>query len=218
MVLFTYAARLADGVLLVASIDSSSTSPVTSQHKADGKSLIKQLTHRSPKRCTVESGAYNFHYLIEGEIVYLILSAKSYPKRLAYGYLDEVRRHFEQHVEQDGARIATIDRPYYFIKFDKTIQRLRRSYADPHSAQNMSKLNNELADIHNIMKQNIQDVLDRGEKLDHVSQISTNLVSESKKFKWGAKKLNLMAFYKKYGPLAAGGLFVTIFLYLRYFW
>jgi hypothetical protein len=41
------------------------------------------------------------------------------------------------------------------------------------------------------MKKNIQEVLNRGEKLDHVSQVSSNLVNESKKFKWGAKQVRI---------------------------
>jgi len=37
---------------------------------------------------------------------------------------------------------------------------------DPTSRKNTSKLNDDLADISSIMKKNIQEVLNRGEKLD----------------------------------------------------
>jgi hypothetical protein len=52
------------------------------------------------------------------------------------------------------------------LVLDKFIQRKRKDYNDPNSRQNMSKLNSDLSDIHSIMKQNIQEVLNRGEKLD----------------------------------------------------
>jgi hypothetical protein len=49
---------------------------------------------------------------------------------------------------------------------DKFIQKKRKEYTDPNSSQNMSRLNEDLADIHNIMRQNIQEVLNRGERVE----------------------------------------------------
>jgi hypothetical protein len=46
-----------------------------------------------------------------------------------------------------------------------------------------------------------------------VSEISKNLSSESKKYKWGAKQLSFMALVKQWAPLIAIlvlGLFVLI--------
>ena len=97
---------------------------------------------------------------------------------------------------------------------DKFIQKKRKEYTDPNSSQNMSRLNNDLADIHNIMRQNIQEVLNRGERVESeflsfklregktthsamfldpldVSRISSNLADRSKDLKWGAKKLRM---------------------------
>ncbi|RHY26402.1 hypothetical protein DYB32_007640 [Aphanomyces invadans] len=93
----------------------------------------------------------------------------------------------------------------------------RKEYTDPSSSQNMSKLNNDLADIHNVMRQNIQEVLNRGEAIDRVSQISSNIADRSKEFKWGAKKLSLQAMYQKYGPLVAIALFVVLVIYFKFF-
>ncbi|CAN0599352.1 unnamed protein product, partial [Laminaria digitata] len=46
------------------------------------------------------------------------------------------------------------------------IQRKRKEFLDPQSRNNMARLNDDLADIHSIMKQNIEEVLNRGERLD----------------------------------------------------
>jgi len=154
-------ARVTDGLMLVASMDSASTSRNLEQHKQDGKQLIRQLNTTSPHQCTIESGEYWFHYIIEGLVVYLALTAKSYPKRLAYLYLTDLKSKFQRHVQlEHGDRwesfLNTIDRPYAFIKFDKEIQRLRREYGDPNSRQSMSKLNSDLQEVQSIMKKNIQ--------------------------------------------------------------
>lgn len=100
---------------------------------------------------------------------------------------------------------------------DKVIQRKCKEFSDPSSKQNMSKLNDNLADIQNIMKKNIQEVLNRGERIENVSNMSANLADRSKQFKWGAKKLSLQALYRKYGPIVAICLFMLLVIYIKFF-
>ena len=75
-----------------------------------------------------------------------------------------------------------------------------------------------LADIQSIMQKNIEEVLNRGEKLENVSKISGDLVHQSKQFKWGAKKLTWQAMINQYGPIVAMVVFVLFVLYVKFFW
>lgn len=70
--------------------------------------------------------------------------------------------------------VETVGRQYAFIKFDRVIQRRRRDYLDPNSSSNLKKLNDDLQSIHNIMRKTIDDVLDRGNKLDGMRCINTH--------------------------------------------
>jgi vesicle transport protein SEC22 len=67
------------------------------------------------------------------------------------------------------------------------------------------------------MRKNIDEILNRGERLDHVSNISSELQQKSKDFKWGAKKLTWQARLQQYGPIAAGSSVVVLVLYLKFF-
>ena len=102
------------------------------------------------------------------------------------------------------------------MRFERHVSRLRKEYADPKTSSNASRLREDLADIQNIMRRNIQEVLERGEKLETVSRISSKLVGESKRFRWGAKKLNLMDAYKRFAPYAAAGVVVLGFVLWRF--
>ena len=68
------------------------------------------------------------------------------------------------------------------------------------------------------MRKTIDDVLDRQNKLDDVSEISKNLASESKKYKWGAKQLSLLALYKQWAPLLLIVALGLVFLAIRFLW
>ena len=109
--------------------------------------------------------------MIDNGVCYLTLTDKSYPKRLSFLFLEEVAKEFIADLKQEYGdewqqTVETVGRPYAFIKFDRVIQKKRREYSDPNSSANMRKLNDDLASIHNIMRQTIDDVLDRGQKLE----------------------------------------------------
>jgi len=164
-----------------------------------------------------------FHFIQKEQICYLTLTPSAYPKRLAFLYLEEVSDAFVEELTRDHGgqwrqAVETAARPYQFIKFDQVIQRKQREFVDPKSQQNSTKINEDLADIQSIMKKNISDVLDRGEKLEHVSKISGDLVRQSKDFKWGAKKLTWQAMLNQYGPIAAMVFFVSFVLYVKFLW
>ena len=97
--------------------------------KSQGKNLLKTLNARSVAKCSVESGSCCFHYLIQDGIVYLTLSERSYPKRLAFLYLHEIADGFVEELSNDYGpdkwpeKISMAARPYQFIKFDKFIQK-----------------------------------------------------------------------------------------------
>ena len=210
-------------MLLVASMENAGEyNNNLEMYKQQAKQILKQLNPRSPAKCSIDSGDFSFHYLLEQSVCYLTLSSKSYPKRLAFLYLDELHQGFyaelyQTYGDQWQHQLDIIARPYAFITFDKFIQRKRKEYIDPSSRENMSKVNENLADIQNVMRQNIQQVLSRGERLENVSKVSSNLADRSKEFKWGAKKLHLQAIYRKHGPLVVVGLLILGVFYFKFF-
>mmetsp|Transcript_28508 Transcript_28508/g.33794 ORF Transcript_28508/g.33794 Transcript_28508/m.33794 type:complete len:240 (+) Transcript_28508:110-829(+) len=234
--LLTFVARVSDGLPLVASF--APTQENLEEQKKQAKDIVRGLSGRSTAKMSIETTSSTiFHYLIKDNICYLTLTEGSYPKRLAFLYLEEVADAFiefilsthntstnnNNHHHNNGSDntwrqiIETTPRPYAFIKCEPILQKKQRDFVDPTSSQNSDKLSRDLSDIHSIMRQNISQVLDRGEKLDHVSQISSELMSESKKFKWGAKKLTWQARIAQYAPVVAIVGFVVFVLGLKFY-
>lgn len=130
------------------------------------KTLFKKIAAsptKPPPRMSIESGGFMFHYVIEGDVVYLVLVDKAYPKKLAFQYLDELSKEF---YSLYGQQIDQVTRPYAFIKFDSFIQKTKKLYMDTRTQRNIERLNADIAEVHSIMTRNIQDVLGQGERLD----------------------------------------------------
>mmetsp|Transcript_23911 Transcript_23911/g.53974 ORF Transcript_23911/g.53974 Transcript_23911/m.53974 type:complete len:238 (+) Transcript_23911:164-877(+) len=236
MPLLTFVARVTDGMLLVASMELNHTTGAGDEtmdlYKSQAKQIFKKLNPRSVSKCSLESGAYTFHYLIEHGICYLTLCDKGFPKRLAFLYLEEIHQEFvafleekeakdsvdEKRPRQDWTRqVELVARPYYFIKFDKNIKKKVKDFANPSSRSNASRLNDDLSDIHSIMKKNINEVLKRGENIDHMQDVTSNLKQQSSSFRWGAKKVSLMAQWQQYAPFVAVAALLIFVLILKFY-
>jgi vesicle transport protein SEC22 len=107
-------------------------------------------------------------------------------------------------------------RPFRFINYDPIIQKKQKEFQDERHQR--SKLNDDLSEIQNIMKKNITDILDRGEKLDNVQNISQDLLKQSSGFKWGARKLTWQARMQQFLPMAVGFIIVAFVIYVKFMW
>ena len=189
MVLMVMIGRLFDGLPLTASIQESENQLgrdfVTYQNQA--KKIIKALSDRSPKKCSIESEQYYFHYIIEFGACFLTLCDKSFDKKLAFSFLQNLSEEF---FNEYGDKINSKNhRPYPFIEFDSYIQKTKKKFQDRRSSK-VNLLNTELNDIQRIMLENVQDILNRGEKLSDVDLKVQDLRNQSKVFEKNASELN----------------------------
>ncbi|RZC93924.1 hypothetical protein C5167_016619 [Papaver somniferum] len=201
MVKLTMIARVTDGLLLVEGLDDVRNLQDADVYKHQAKALFKNLSsgQNDASRMSIETGPFVFHYIIEGHVCYLTMCDRSYPKKLAFQYLEDLRNEFER---VNGNQIETAARPYAFIKFDTFIQKTKKLYLDTSTQRNLAKLNDELFEVHQIMTRNVQEVLGVGEKLDQISQMSSHLTSESSIYADKARDLNRQALIRKWAPVA----------------
>lgn len=207
----TWIARIGDGLPLAASIpEDEESGKGVMDYQNQAKMLFRKLTHQSPTRCTIETGPYLFHYLIEQNVCYLVLCERNYSKKLAFSFLEDLSQEFNSLY---GKKVHQVSRPYSFIEFDTYIQKARRSFMDSRARRNLSALNSELQDVQRIMVQNIDDVLQRGSLLSDLDNKAQNLNQISLKYKKDARHLNMQSTYAK---IAAGSIFFIAFI--LYFW
>ncbi|KAL4458104.1 hypothetical protein ABPG75_012969 [Micractinium tetrahymenae] len=201
MVRLTLIARTRDGLPLAEGLDADKEHEMYA-YKSQAKGIFKKMaasTSKPPERMSIESGPFTFHYVIDGgEVCYLTLTEKAYPKKLAFQYLEELQSEFSRLY---GGQIDSVTRPYAFIKFDTFIQKTKKLYLDSRTQRNIQKLNQDIAEVHAVMTRNIQDVLGQGERLDRMTEMSNMLSQDAKQFAVKAKDLYHQALFRKYLPL-----------------
>jgi len=207
----TFVARSMDGLILVETWDGSNK--VSPSLKNQAKQLLGKMQNMPPK-CSVDcAGNQVFHYSTESGVVYMALYDHSYPKNLAFAFLDDIHKLFQEELKREfgtgsvdyRSHIETIEKPYYFIKFDRQITKKKMEYRDPNSSKALQKLNDSLNDVQSIMRQNMNEILERGENLDSVSGKASKLREGSSDFSKMTRRLSFQTLVQKYGvPVVLG--------------
>lgn len=107
-----------------------------SEHKQQAKLIFRRIGPNSEPRCSIESGKYTLQcvhsqrqvwpfiyaespppgisYFIADNVIYLVIADKSYPRKLAFSYLDELSKEFQISY---GAKVDGVRKPYAFVGF-----------------------------------------------------------------------------------------------------
>lgn len=125
-------------------------------------------------------------YLISDNVVFLTIADKSYPRKLAFSFLDELSKEF---ASTYGPKVEAVRKPYAFVGFgqspaslpilafrflmlhpDTFMSKTARLYQDTRTASaassGLDKLNDDLQDVTRIMTKNMEELLWRGDSLD----------------------------------------------------
>lgn len=196
---------------LAASVVEDEHAAALKAQRAQLSAIVNKISAQSEPRASIESGDYTIHYLLVDNIVYMCIADKSYPRKLVFSYLEEVQKEFSKSYNDEARRPGL--RPYAFVQFDGFMQKTTRLYQDARASQNLDKLNAELQDVTKVMTKNIEDLLYRGDSLDRMSDLSSNLRMESKKYRRVARKVNLEAMLRQNAPII-----VVVALLLLFIW
>ena len=128
-------------------------------------------------------------YVIQDAVVFLCICDHSYPRKLAFTYLQDLASEFTTIYPSQQYHSPTC-RPYGFVEFDTFIQKTKKTYQDARATQNLDKLNDELKDVTKVMTKNIEDLLYRGDSLDRMGEMSSRLREDSRKYKKAAIRIN----------------------------
>ncbi|KAK7279961.1 hypothetical protein RJT34_25023 [Clitoria ternatea] len=109
-------------------------------------------------KMTIHIDHYCFNYLVENGVVFLVMCESTYPRKLAFHYLQDIQKEFEKF---DKTLIGKITRPYSFVKFDGIIANLSRQYIDTRTQANLSKLNANRKQDLDVVTEDIYNILER---------------------------------------------------------
>jgi len=156
---------------------------------------------------------YVFHYIVESGICYLCMSDEQNKHRIPYAFLQDVKETF---IAQFG-----LEEPQTAIAFSMNeafskVLRERMDYYNSENADlsvdNIGHVKSQIEDVKGIMVQNIEKVLERGEKIELLVDKTDRLNQQAFKFESSSRSLRKAMYWKKMRcyMFMAGGVFLLI--------
>ncbi|KAK6589610.1 hypothetical protein RS030_111 [Cryptosporidium xiaoi] len=145
-------------------------------------SISRFLLKKIDKKLSKQSYTYDdycFHFLLcNNDIVYMVMSDRSFGLKVPYEYLTDIKNKTIQYVEKLSSPLTLI-----LNGIISPMIKDKMNYWNVSEHREYNKLANQLSTIQNVLIENIDILLERGEKLDLLVSQTKNLAIESNNFR-----------------------------------
>ncbi|CAJ1082127.1 vesicle-trafficking protein SEC22c [Xyrichtys novacula] len=124
LILFAFVVRVRDGLPLSASTDFEHNRELQ-ERKQQLRTISKALA-RVPDRGSIKGQELNIHFISSEGVSYMTVCHCSLPVAKAFCFLEDLRWEFTACFDSNVVALAA--RPYPFLEFDGTIQKLKQQY------------------------------------------------------------------------------------------
>lgn len=146
-------------------------------------------------RMTYVYDEYVFHYVVEGGICFLCMSDQQNKHRVPFAFLQDMKDSFTQkygmEVPQRAIAFSLNE------EFSKMIKERMDYYNSAGSnVDGLSAVKNQIEDVKGVMVENIEKVLERGEKIELLVDKTDRLNQQAFKFESSSRKLRQAMWWK----------------------
>ena len=166
-------------------------------------------------RMTYQYDNYNFHYITEGGICYLCMSDVLNKHRIPYAFLQDMKDRF---LAQYGSEAPLQAIAFsYNEEFSKTIQQRMDYYNSDEADRSIDSLGavkSQIDDVKSTMVENIEKILERGEKIELLVDKTENLQTSSFMFESSSRNLRRAMYWRQVRCYIGIGAAVVFLLFL----
>ncbi|GIY31865.1 vesicle-associated membrane protein 714 [Caerostris darwini] len=176
-----YAAVAKSGTVLV------SSQRVDGDYETEVNSFLPNVpVENNTKSCFV-SGIYTYHVLIEDLLIYICVAETNFGKNVPFSFLGEIKNRFTSGSLAIRALTASeheFDRDFSYVLKDQMIK-----YSTNAPVDGIGKVQKQVAEVMTVMSNNIEKVVDRGERLESLLDKTYDLEASAGHFQSTAKKV-----------------------------
>ncbi|KAI9115162.1 hypothetical protein K1719_014175 [Acacia pycnantha] len=168
----------------------------------------------SNNRFTYNCDGHTFNYLVENGFTYCVVAVESAGRQTPIAFLERVREEFTK--KYGGGKAATASTRGLNKEFGPKLKEQMQYCVDhPEEISKLAKVKAQVSEVKGVMMENIEKVLDRGEKIELLVDKTENLRSQAQDFKaQGTKVKRKMWIQNMKMKLIVFGIVVALLLIL----
>ncbi|KAK3987876.1 synaptobrevin-domain-containing protein [Cladorrhinum sp. PSN332] len=205
---------------------SESLTSASSQTSSLASLILPKIDHASPQKLTYTHGAYHIHYISEapssyppstpsaGGLTFLcIADSSSLSRRIAFGYLVEVRNRFFAQFPAAATDFSELPN-YGCASFNGELKKLMVEYGTTGQGREdaITNAQREIEDVRGIMTRNIEGLLERGERIDLLVDKTDRLGGSAREFRVRSRGLKRRMWWKNVKLMGLLGTVVALII------
>ncbi|KAG8915815.1 hypothetical protein FRC01_003498 [Tulasnella sp. 417] len=136
---------------------------------------------------------YLFHYISEGGLTFLVMADDSVGRRMPFAFLGELQQRFTTKYSPDVIYAADEDG---LDEFGPEIGRLMHQYTTSPPPDALNQARQDLAQVKDIMVQNVEQILSRGERIELLVDKTDTMAGQAWAFRRGARSVRRQQFWR----------------------
>eukprot|EP00699_Malawimonas_sp_californiana_P001598 EC715849.1.p1 GENE.EC715849.1~~EC715849.1.p1 ORF type:complete len:201 (+),score=33.17 EC715849.1:50-652(+) len=147
--------------------------------------ILDRIPTSKPTKVSYVYDRYVFHCCVDDGLIYICMTDQDFPRRIPFAFLDDIKSKFKAAYGDRGRQALAYE---LNEDFKKVLQKQMETFSNDPQVDRISRVRAEIDDVKGIMLENIDKVLERGDKIEILVDKTATLVTQSWKFKEGAKE------------------------------
>lgn len=185
-----------------------SPSAVSAQSSNIASLILPKISHSSPEKRTYVHGTNQIHYIADAPpqssdpssqsapgLTYLVVARDEVGRKVPFGFLLEIKqRLLANHAAKDWSSLPA----YGMAAFNSELGKLMVEYGTSKSGQEdaFKNVQTQIDDVRGIMTENIERVLERGERIDLLVDKTDKLGGSAQDFRFRSRNLKRQLWWK----------------------
>jgi len=148
--------------------------------------LLRKVSPSLDEQKSFQHDNFAFHYRQSHQLIYLVMADKSTRPSRAFAFLDEIERRF---LHQYGQRANTAVAFAFNADFSRILKAEMERFNEVASDDKFSEIRTNLQDVKEQMVDNLDQVIQRGEKIDLLVDKSEELEVHAIRFNKSSRQL-----------------------------
>ncbi|CAF9917086.1 MAG: hypothetical protein HETSPECPRED_003120 [Heterodermia speciosa] len=203
------------------------TTSAASQTSSLASLILPKIDHSKPQKLTYTHNQNFIHYIADapsdhpdgdpsaGGLTYLVAAPSSFGRRIPFGYLVEIKKQFLSRYDPTTTDFAGMP-SYGAADFNRQLKDLMISYGTTQAGKEdaITNTQQEIENVKGIMTENIERVLERGERIDLLVDKTGRLGIGAHDFRMRSRSLKRQMWWKNMKLMVMLGVVVVFLLYL----
>ncbi|OAY73185.1 Vesicle-associated membrane protein 714 [Ananas comosus] len=184
---------------------------VTGNTGAVARRILERLPADADSRLCFSQDRYIFHVLRADGITFLCMANDTFGRRVPFLYLEDIHMRFMKNY----GRVAHSALAYAMNdEFSRVLHQQMEFFSSNPSADTLTRLRGEVSEIHTIMVENIDKILDRGDRIALLVDKTATMQDSAFHFRKQSKRLRRALWMKNAKLLVVLTVMIVLLLYL----